>query len=91
MFSIIAGTLASVLPNLIFGWLCFRRGTGVPKKIVRIFYLAEGLKFAVLVLLLSIFLPLPHLNVTGFFSAFLFFEITRLFYQFFILARTTAE
>ena len=91
MFSIIAGILASVLPNLIFVWLCFRRGTtSAPQKILRGFYLAEVLKFAMLGLLLSVLLQLPNLNVPGFFLAFVLSEMTRLFYQFFILARTTA-
>ncbi len=91
MFSIMAGILASVLPNLTFVWRCFRPGTGVPQTILRGFYLAEVLKFAMLALLMVLFLQLPRLNVPVFFSAFVLSEITRLFYQFFILARTTAE
>jgi ATP synthase protein I len=91
MFSIIAGILASVLPNLIFVWLYFWRGSNKPQEIVKGFYWGEVLKFAALVLLLSIFLQLPQLNVLRFFSAFLLSEMTRLFYQFFMLARTTAE
>jgi len=91
MFSIIAGILASVLPNLIFAWLYFCRGSNAPREIIKGFYWGEALKFVVLVLLLSVFLQLPHLDVLRFFSAFLLSEMTRLFYQFFMLARTTAE
>ncbi len=89
MFSIIAGILASILPNLIFVWLYFWRGSKAPRKIIKGFYWGEALKFAVLVLLLSVFLQIPQLDVLRFFSAFLLSEMTRLFYQFFLLARTT--
>lgn len=91
MFSIIAGILASVLPNLIFVRLYFWRGTNVPQEIVKGFYWGEALKFVVLVLLLSILLQLPQLDMLRFFSAFLLSEMTRLLYQFFRLARTTAK
>lgn len=90
MFSIIAGILASVLPNLIFVWLYFRRANA-PQEIVKGFYWGEALKFVVLVLLISFFLQLPQLDVLIFFSAFLLSEMTRLFYQFFMITRTTAE
>lgn len=91
MFSIMAGILASVLPNLIFVWLYFRRGSNIPQEIVKGFYWGEVLKFVILVLLLSVFLQLPQLDVLRFFSAFLLSEMTRLFYQFFMLARATAK
>jgi len=91
MFSIMAGILASVLPNLIFVWLYFWRGTNAPQEIIKGFYWGEALKFLVLVLLLSVFLQLPQLDVLRFFSAFLLSEMTRLLYQFFRLARTTVQ
>ena len=91
MYSIIAGILASVLPNLFFAWLYFGRAAKTPQDFIRGFYLGEGLKYAGLVFLLSVFLQLPGLHVVKFFSAFLLSEMTRLFYQFFKLARTTAK
>ena len=91
MLSIISGVLASVLPNAIFVWLYFGRNSTKPKEIVKGFYWGEVLKFLSLVLLFGIFLQLPHLNVRVFFLAFVLSEMTRLFYQFFMLARTTAE
>jgi F0F1-type ATP synthase assembly protein I len=86
-----AGILASVLPNLIFVWLYFWRGSNTPRAIVKSFYWGEVLKVVVMVFLLSILLQLPQIDVLRFFSAFLLSEMTRLFYQFFRLARTTAE
>lgn len=88
MSSIMLGVLASILPSFISVWLYSMRSDRNPTQLVRYFYLIEGLKFAGLAFLVSVFLQWPDLHIIKFFSAFVLSEMMRLFYQFFKLVRT---
>lgn len=89
MFSIIFGTLASVLPNLFFAWLYFLLDARAPKRFIKFIFLNEGLKFVGVALLVSAFLQWPSIQTNKFFSAFLVSEAVRFFYYFLRLARNT--
>lgn len=78
MSSIILGTLASVLPNLLFFKLYFYLQTTTPAQFIKVVYLCEVLKFAGMALSISAFLQWPGLQIVKFFSAFLLFEVVRL-------------
>lgn len=85
--SIMFGVLASVLPNLFCFWLQLKLGNKAPEQLLRFVYFIEGLKFAGLALLVSVFLQWPGLHIIKFFSAFMLSEMIRLFYHFFKLTR----
>lgn len=87
MYSIIFGTLASVLPNLLFAWLYFRSTVNRPVQFMRLVYLYEGLKFAILAAVFSVCLRWPDLQVTKFFTAFLLCELFRFVFIKYKLAR----
>lgn len=89
MLSAMFGLLASILPNLVFGWLCSFHKDKTPSLFIKFFYLNECLKFAVFVIVFSTFLLWLNLNVKVFFVAFVLSEFARLFYQFFKLSWTT--
>jgi F0F1-type ATP synthase assembly protein I len=90
MSSIILGTLASLLPNLVFYKLFFLQYTATHQRFIKFIYLCEGLKFAGMAFLFSVFLQWPGLQVVKFFSSFMFFELVRVLYLFYKLTRTSA-
>lgn len=89
MYSIIFGTLASVLPNLVFFWFLTLAKSRAPKTFINIFYISEGLKFAGLAAFLCICLLWPNLQVVNFFGGFLCAEIVRFAYIATQLIRTS--
>lgn len=91
MSSIICGILASVLPNLLFYRLYATSRVKTPVQFIRFLYLNEGIKFAVLALLVSAFLLWPGLQVKQFFAAFVLCELVRLFFNALQLKRTTLK
>ena len=91
MFSIILGILASVLPNLLFYWFYIFIKAKTPIWFVRFFYLNEGIKFAVLALLVSAFFQWQNLHFIEFFIAFLLCELARLLFQSFYFKGATLK
>jgi F0F1-type ATP synthase assembly protein I len=72
--------LASIVPNLLFRQVFFQHSSNSPQQILKYFYLGAALKFIGFVLLFSLLLHWPDLQVNVFFWAFCLSELARWLY-----------
>jgi len=91
MISLILGAIVSFLPHLAFRYVFFNSDVTAPRQIVNRFYLGAILKFTILILLCSLALSWPKLQVTEFCLAFLLSGLIRWLHCLFNFPRIIAK
>jgi F0F1-type ATP synthase assembly protein I len=78
LWSLMLGLGSSLLPNFFFRRCFFCAAAITPQMIVRLFYIAEVLKFVTMIVLQGLILNLIPVNIRYFFLAFIGAELSRL-------------